>query len=79
MVQFFALIEFAFADELDQLAASIGKVMQKASNQVDSNMDEMKSTYSEKLSRLDNLLKKVCGTAYDSADFNGNLTIKFSP
>lgn len=46
-------------DECDQLALTIGKVMEEAGDKVEGNIDEIKTNYSQRMCKLEDIIKKV--------------------
>lgn len=46
-------------EECDQLALTISRVMEEAGGKVDDNMDEMKSDYTKRMQKLEEIIKKV--------------------
>lgn len=46
-------------DECDQLALTIARVMEEAGDKVDTNIDEIKSDYSQRMQKLEAIIKKV--------------------
>lgn len=52
-------IDNSLLEECDRLASTIGRVMEEAGERVDSNIDELKREYTEKLRKMEILLKKV--------------------
>lgn len=46
-------------DECDQLALTIGKVMEEAGNKVEGNIDEIKTDYTQRMHKLEDIIKKV--------------------
>lgn len=53
------VIEKIFSEECDRLASTIGRVMEEAGDRVDNNIDELKREYTDKLRKMEILLKKV--------------------
>lgn len=51
---------FSIQDECDQLALTIGRVMEEAGEKVEVNIDEIKSTYTQRLQKFEDIIKKVC-------------------
>lgn len=47
------------ADECDQLALTIGKVMEEAGDKVEGNIDEIKNNYTQRMHKLEDIIKKV--------------------
>lgn len=48
-----------YTDECDQLALTIGRVMEEAGDKVEGNIDEIKSNYSQRMNKLEDIIKKV--------------------
>lgn len=46
-------------DECDQLTLTVSKVMEEAGDKVEGNIDEIKTNYTQRMSRLENIIKKV--------------------
>lgn len=47
------------SEECDQLALTIGRVMEEAGDKMEGNIGEIKSNYSHRLNRLENIIKKA--------------------
>lgn len=52
----FALLKL---DECDQLALTIGRIMEEAGDKMEGNIDEIKITYSQRMQKLEEIIKKV--------------------
>lgn len=46
-------------DECDQLALTIGRIMEEAGDKMEGNIDEIKITYSQRMQKLEDIIKKV--------------------
>lgn len=55
---------FFDVDECDQLALTIGRVMEEAGEQVEGNFDEIKTIYTQRLHRLESIINKVIFDIY---------------
>ncbi|XP_055323912.1 uncharacterized protein LOC129578801 isoform X2 [Sitodiplosis mosellana] len=53
------LREKEIRDECDQLALTIGKVMEEAGDKVEGNIDEIKTNYTQRMHKLEDIIKKV--------------------
>lgn len=47
-------------DECDRLAVQISRVMEEAGEKVEGNLEEIRMTYSKKIQKLEDVVKKVC-------------------
>lgn len=48
-----------FIDECDQLALTIGRIMEEAGDRMEGNIDEIKINYSQRMQKLEDIIKKV--------------------
>lgn len=46
-------------DECDQLALTIGRIMEEAGDKMEGNIDEIKINYSQRMQKLEEIIKKV--------------------
>lgn len=49
----------AYADECDQLAVTISRVMEEAGNKVENEVEEIKTKYMERIKCLENTIKRL--------------------
>lgn len=51
--------DYFVTDECEQLALTVSRVMEEAGDKVEGNIDEIKTNYSQRMNKLEDIIKKV--------------------
>lgn len=69
--RYYVITTVIFSEECDELARTIGRVMEEAGDKMEGNIGEIKSNYSHRLNRLENIIRKA-------SDIDSNIQMLFN-